>query len=422
MKKLSLILLTAVACLIGSPSAWAIPSFARMYNYNCTMCHYPGYGQLNKFGYNFRAAGYRIPSDIGKEMNGGKVDWTNYIAARFSAGVKASTQTNANGSATPDNGSFTLGGSSIFLGGGLSKNFFAYSELGLGNGTGVFPGSSPSLSDAKLGYVTGSENDFFTVRIGKFGADGYAGSDRGPVGNATIAGTVRPTGTGLELGYTHDDTRVTLAFYDGIQAPVYSGLDTSSLGATTAQTAPTSDSNNAKDIQIFVNQFIGDDGAAINATYYNGFNGSVAAPGSPIPSVANGAGTGDSTGQEYYYGALFANAPLPLKNLDIKAGAEIGQTNAGIFGVAGVNNPASGGFFGELDYALDDLTPVAIRWDSTSTNISASNVDTEKITFGALTPFVQNIYLNPQYALIMTNSAAGYTYAHALSSSLNLFF
>lgn len=92
-------------------------------------------------------------------MNDGKFDLTNYLTARFSAGVKATTTTNANGTPVPDNGSFALGSPSLYMAGGLSTNFFAYSELNLGNGTGIFPGSAPALSSAKLGYVTGSEND-----------------------------------------------------------------------------------------------------------------------------------------------------------------------------------------------------------------------------------------------------------------------
>lgn len=405
-----------------TPSANAVPMFARMYSYNCSTCHNPGYGQLNKFGYNFRAAGYRIPADIGKDMNDGKFDITNYIAARFSAGGSVKTTTQPSKLPIPDSGSFNLGGDSLYIGGGISKNFFSYSELGLGNGTNIFSGSPPALSSMKMGYVTGNEREFFTVRIGKFGADGFAGSDRGPIGNATIAGTVRPTGTGLELGYTHDDTRVTLAFYDGIQNNQLTGLAASGkAGAVTYATtstlqAPASDSNNAKDIQLFVNQFIGDDGVAINGTFYNGFNAAIAANG-----TVNTSTDADWAGQEFYMGAVFLSSPL-VKNLDIKVGGEIGQTNTGVFAAAGPAGPTTAGVFGELDYEADEITPIVLRWDSTTANLNAAYQDTEKITFGALTPFVQQVYMNPTYTLTMTNAAAGYTLAHQLSDSLYVFF
>ena len=403
------------------PKAEAVPMFARMYSYNCSTCHYPGYGQLNKFGYKFRAAGYRIPSDIGKDMNDGKFDITNYAAFRFSAGLSATTVSNANKSVTPDNASFTLGGASLYLGGGISKNFFLYSELGLGDGSGVFPGSSPSLSSAKMGYVSGTEDDFFTVRVGKFGADGFGGSDRGPVGNSTISSAVKPTGTGLELGYTHNDFRATVSFYNGIQNLQYNGLDKTSTGAanTASPTATTSDSNNAKDIELTVNQFIGDDGLAVNWFFYNGFNGSIAQNGANY--AVNTGGTGDATGQEYYNTAFFVSSPV-VKNLDVKAGFQYGQTNSGVFAQAGPVGLTSEGGFAEIDYEADEITPLAFRFDDTTSNAN-SPVDTMKFTLGALTPFVQNIYMNPQLTLTMADQGTvGYNDTYKVSDSLNLFF
>lgn len=414
MKKKFLAVLAVVGLSLAFlPTAQAVPQFARMYSYNCSTCHYPGYGQLNKFGYEFRAAGYRLPKDIGKDMNEGAFDASKYMSIRFSAGGSLKTTTTPNNVPVPDSASFTLGGASLFMGGGISKNFFAYSELGFGNGTGIFPGSSPSFSDVKMGYVTGTETDFWTIRCGKFNADGFAGSDRGPIGNASIASVVRPTGTGAEIGYTHEDTRITLGFYNGIQNAQMTGLVSTSNGKPVTSTsiqAPTSDSNNAKDLQLFVNQFIGDDGLAINATFYNGFNDS----GTTSTDA-------DWAGVEYFNTALFVSSPV-VKNLDIKAGGELGQTNAGIFSTTGAVGPTTGGVFAELDYEMDEITPLGLRWDYTATDLNKQYTDTQKFTFGALTPVVENIYLNPQYVLTMTDAAAGYTYAHAVQGSLNVFF
>ena len=428
MKKQSLAALAAIVLFLSfAPSAWSVPMFARMYSYNCTMCHYPGYGQLNKFGYNFRAAGYRIPADIGKDMNGGKYDFTNYITARFSAGGSVKTTVLASGAATPDNGSFTLGGASLYVGGGISKNFFGYSEIGLGNGTGIFSGTAPTFADLKMGFVTGTENEFFTARIGKFGADGFGASDRGPVGNSTIAGTVRPTGTGLELGYTHEDTRVTLGFFNGIQNPQLTGLvNTAGSGGssgkpvtTSSLQAPASDSNNAKDLQLFVNQFIGDDGLAVNAVFYNGYNASVGA-------TAAAGGTNDVSGQEYFNAGFFVSSPI-VKKLDIKVGVQVGQTNTGVFTAAGPVGPTSGGFSGEVDYEMDDITPIAFRVDYTTSDFNTKYTDTQKYTLGALTPFVEQVYMNPTITLTrsnagLVNGTESYNNAYALTDSLFVFF
>lgn len=324
MKKLFAVAFLALVVMMGITSkAGAVPMFARMYSYDCSTCHYPGYGQLNKFGYKFRAAGYRIPADIGKDMNDGKFDITNYATFRFSAGISGTTTTNANGTATPDNASFTLGGASLYLGGAISKNFFEYSELGLGDGSGIFSGSAPSLSSARVGFVTGTEDEFFTIRAGKFSGDGFGGSDRGPVGNATIASWAKLTSVGLELGYTHQDTRITLGFFNGDQNLQYTGLDKTSSGAaaTSSPSATASDSNNAKDIQFIVNQFIGDDGLAVNYFFYNGFNGSIAPNGTAYTVTgANTGGTGDASGQQYYATSLFISSPI-VKNWDVKTEA-----------------------------------------------------------------------------------------------------
>lgn len=423
-KKLQAFMLLAGLTLGFLTSANAVPMFARMYSYNCSTCHAPGYGELNKFGYNFRAAGYRIPKDIGKVQNDGKFDFGNYSTARFSAGGTVKTSTQPSNAPIPDSGSFTLGGASLYLGGGVSKNFFTYSEIGLGNGTGIFSGSAPSLSSAKLGYVTGNEDEFFTVRIGKFQSDGYGGSDRGPVGNPSISSLVRPTGTGLELGYTHQDTRVTLAFFNGIQNGTTTGLVNSSGKPVTSTSiqAPASDTNNAKDIQIFVNQFIGDDGLAVNATFYNGFNDSIAANG-----TVNTNTDADWAGQEYFNTALFLSVPI-VNKLEFKAGGELGQTNSGVFATTGTTGPTTGGFFGEATYEMDEMTPLVVRWDYTSTNLNSQYTDTQKFTLGALTPLAEGdqVYMNPTFSATLSNNppagpvAAGYSVVYQLSDSLFL--
>jgi hypothetical protein len=223
------------------------------------------------------------------------------------------------------------------------------------------------------------------------------------------------------VGFTKEDSRVALAFYNGIQNQQITGLVSASgstvKGATISTlSSPASDSNNAKDFQVYLGQFIGEDGIQVNAIYYNGYNAAVGSTGLPAKG-----GTGDVTGQQYYAAGVFATVPV-TKKLDVKAGTAIGQTNAGIFPYVGKANPASGGFFGEVDYEMDDITPLVVRYDYTATDLSKPYADTMKVTFGALTPFVENVYMNPTYSLTMTDAAAGYTYAHQLSDSLFVFF
>src|ERR1039458_7779745 len=65
--------------LLSSTQSYGLPAFARKYQMECTMCHEP-VPRLNEFGYKFRAAGFRLPSEIGKGE--ASRDYSDYIAAR----------------------------------------------------------------------------------------------------------------------------------------------------------------------------------------------------------------------------------------------------------------------------------------------------------------------------------------------------
>jgi hypothetical protein len=49
------------------PRADAMPNFARKYSLSCSACH-TVVPRLNETGFNFRAAGYRMPDEIGKAI------------------------------------------------------------------------------------------------------------------------------------------------------------------------------------------------------------------------------------------------------------------------------------------------------------------------------------------------------------------
>jgi hypothetical protein len=69
MKKIILFLIIIFLTeFIFNLSSQAIPSFARKYAFNCSMCH-AGFTKLNDFGQRFRDNGYQIPGQAGKEKN-----------------------------------------------------------------------------------------------------------------------------------------------------------------------------------------------------------------------------------------------------------------------------------------------------------------------------------------------------------------
>ncbi len=70
----------AVALILAGTTANAMPNFARKYGAPCSMCH-TTIPRLNETGYKFRAAGFRLPEEIGKPE--AKFDLADFVAARI---------------------------------------------------------------------------------------------------------------------------------------------------------------------------------------------------------------------------------------------------------------------------------------------------------------------------------------------------
>src|SRR6266545_6772124 len=56
-----------------------IPAWARKYNMNCSGCHYPAPPRLNATGQRFKWAGYRMPEEVGEQVDVERIQ--NYLAA-----------------------------------------------------------------------------------------------------------------------------------------------------------------------------------------------------------------------------------------------------------------------------------------------------------------------------------------------------
>ena len=60
MKKIILLLASALAGMAIAPQAFAIPGYARQTGMECNACHFQSYPALNQFGRTFKAGGYTI--------------------------------------------------------------------------------------------------------------------------------------------------------------------------------------------------------------------------------------------------------------------------------------------------------------------------------------------------------------------------
>ena len=171
MRILRLALFGTLATALAPSAAHAIPAWARKYNMNCTGCHSPVVPRLNATGLTFKWAGYRMPDEIGDQMEVKKIE--EYLAVR---GIVRYSYAKTQGQET-DLNSVEVPGASIFAAGPVGTNYGAFLEFERS------PDASVDLI-AQISGVWGKENAFGGVR---------AGQGHLIVGGA-VAGFDRPTG------------------------------------------------------------------------------------------------------------------------------------------------------------------------------------------------------------------------------------
>ena len=193
-----------------------IPPWARKYNMNCSGCHYPAPPRLNATGLQFRWAGYRMPEDIGQEMEMDRVSDYLGTRARFQYLYEKPQDEPASTS------EFTLPDASVFYAGGYGRHFGGFFELAKEEDETEF--------GAQMVTVWGSERSHGGVRVGQTHMllnAGVAGFDR-PVGiNAPtpLAGPVTAAipfqfggdQAGLEAFYVAGSNRVSAQLFNGIR-------------------------------------------------------------------------------------------------------------------------------------------------------------------------------------------------------------
>lgn len=255
----------------------ALPAFARVYGVDCNMCH-TNVAQLNRTGYEYRAAGYRMPSEIGKDLPTKGYDISNYLVmeALVKLQFKDHADTSAGGGSAAgyDTLGFEATGFNLYpMVGGWGKNFGSEVEIdfSLANGGAT----TTSLSNAFAKGVFGDADGWFQAKIGTLKNDTY--SSRFAAGSPlsslnSIFGYNSFSDHGLELGYYFMSTGsdLHLKITDGNTA----GTEGAKGGLTTfsgfySQYGDGYTPGNRPSFQLSVNQFIGDD-SAISIYWYNG--------------------------------------------------------------------------------------------------------------------------------------------------------
>lgn len=193
MRNKLLLLAGMLTCLVPLAKAEAIPPWARKYNMNCSGCHYPIVPRLNARGLTFKWAGYRMPDEIGQNMEVKKIE--EYLGAIGIIRYSYSKPDNE----SIDQNSISLPSASIFAAGALGKNYGAFLEFERG------PEGAVDLI-AQFGGVWGKENSFGGVRAGAghlIVGGAIAGFDR-PLGVTTPLPLELPTTAGSPFRFAGD--------------------------------------------------------------------------------------------------------------------------------------------------------------------------------------------------------------------------
>jgi hypothetical protein len=281
--------------LLSSTQSYGLPAFARKYQMECTMCHEP-VPRLNEFGYKFRAAGFRLPEEIGKGE--ASSDYSNYIAARVVfAATDASTKGSDNNTTVNQAGqsNISFSSASIYpLVGAFGPHVSAWSEFGYSPAAvnnanpGTYLGTI-NIGNAWMRLTYGDTASFWSFRIGLFSAiEGYGASDASigvssplmkgaawswipsTATKAKLASTLYTPGTGetgVEAGWNMDRLSIRLGLFNG--GYVSNNSFQAAIGGNASKLA-NSPSYNSKDLMLFANYILDEHGGGIAAYAFDG--------------------------------------------------------------------------------------------------------------------------------------------------------
>lgn len=263
-------LIIALSLFLLNSKALSLPQFSRRYNVSCNMCH-AGVPRLNAIGYKFRAAGFRMPDEIGKEM---KLDFDqlNSVRAELAAYINGTKNKSTDESQTLTQTQFKR---VVIhpLTGTFGSHIGTAAEL-------AFPGGDKvEIEQTHIRYAFGNEDLFGSFRVGVFHAfDGFSSADR-PIGisrpliqtsesfrgnTETLFSVAEPSTAGFSVAYLIKNTNLSLSFLNR------SGVEVS--GDEAELNYQSDESRRLSDL-LFTSTSIFDEtgpGSALTLYYYHG--------------------------------------------------------------------------------------------------------------------------------------------------------
>lgn len=254
----------------------AIPAFARKYNADCAMCHYPVYPRLNSFGQQFRRAGYRTPTEFGKDQDVTKIG--NFLAGRIRTQL---AYTDVKGEI--DRTEFRLAELGLIYAGAFTRNFSGWiSEK-------TFNGSNATFTGKVYG-VFGSPDNFLSIRAGQMAmlyGEGFGGLDRpvlvsanpiyslpltGEPGTSPLKHTFAMQQRGAELAFVHGPGRILVQASNGLDqnGTTIPSTPGAAAGVAGAGVTPSGDIDRQKDVLVAYEHILDEIASGFTVFYYNG--------------------------------------------------------------------------------------------------------------------------------------------------------
>lgn len=263
----------------------AIPAFARKYDADCAMCHFPVIPRLNNFGQMYRRMGYRTEIEINKDQ-----DITN-VKHMLSARLKSQFEY-VNTKGQVERSEFTFPDVSLFYAGAISRNFSAWIHAFANNSTNT------DFHGHIMGNFGTAEN-MLMFRIGQMhmlSQEGVGGFDRptsiniNPVHTLALTratnvatGAAAPTG-GSTYNFDQRQKSIELAYIHGpgkLGVMISNGLNENGSGTTNS-----GDIDSQKDYMVFYEHLLDDIASGFTLFYYNGTTHSSTSATAPRPEFS----------------------------------------------------------------------------------------------------------------------------------------
>ncbi|MFQ5848377.1 MAG: hypothetical protein ACE5IQ_11995 [Candidatus Methylomirabilales bacterium] len=365
-KCLIVLFLCIPAFLVFSKESQAMPNFARKYGADCSMCH-TAVPKLNSLGYEFRLAGYRLPSGIGEAEEAFKLG--DFFAARLQEQFTYKHHNDAAPGKDFNSNQLEFKEFTIYpLTGAWGKYFASLGEFSMS------PDDVFEIENAFVRGVYGGETGWAQARIGVMHPwEGFGASDRPISLSRPLFQKVPAVGSpfflwnldevAAEVGYHFAKTETTVA------ARVSNGILWKEDGSGKAEPAQGGEltkpgnvtGRNDKSFQFFANQFFAEE-SAVSLYFYRGVV--------PFPDPNHIPAAPVTTRDTFWRLAAYANYFVLPEKLNLLAGYERGHDSLDNSSVStpdgaqvGSQVGSSEGVFGEVNFHVTPQLAFAARYD-----------------------------------------------------------